>query len=128
MTLLPRTLLLLIAAFCSVLSLLIWFVLVRPVEVKTVRGVITYKTFKPAGEYVQYPQPTRGGFYSPNKIPIAEGYLFGIHVDAISADVGYVLNTVASQSYEVGQNVTIQYEVRGLPLVWKHIRVVNMQH
>ena len=41
-------------------------------------------------------------------------------------DVGYALNTIAAQEYEVGQKVNIQYQERGLPLLWKRVYVAQM--
>ena len=123
---LPIYILLPFAAICAVGALVLWLVFLRPVDRKTAQGVITYKIFKPAGQYIQYPVGMRSAFFAPSRIPVAECYVFAVRVDSLAGDVGYALNTVAAQEYEVGQTVKIQYEERSLPPVWRRIYVTNM--
>jgi len=125
---LGQLVLLTFAAIFVLLAAGIWVVFLRPVERRTVQGVITYKIFKPAGQYIQYPVGMRDSFYSPNTIPIAECYVFGIHVNEPVLDVGYVMNTVAATNFEVGQSVTLEYQERSLPFLWKRIYVMRMSH
>jgi hypothetical protein len=125
---LPRYLLFAFAAICALVAAAMWLAFLRPVEQKTAQGLITHKIFKPAGQYIQYPVGMRENFYTPSTIPIAECYVFVIHVDGLESDVGYALNTVAAQDFEVGQKVSIQYQERSLPLVWKRVYVTQMSH
>ena len=114
------------AAVCALFSLAVWYAFLRPVEQKSARGVVTGKRFKPAGEYVQYPGGARDGFYPPNRIPIAECYVLTIHVDELHADLGYAVNTLAAEVYQVGEAVNVQYVERSLPLVWRRIYLTQV--
>lgn len=128
MTQLPKYLLLGFAAILGAFALLMWFAFLRPVERKTAQGVITRKIFKPAGEYVQYPVGMRSAFFAPSRIPIAECYVFTLQVDALAADVGVALNTLAAEEYNIGQKVNIEYQERGLPGIWRRVYVIRMSH
>lgn len=114
------------AAICAVAALLLWFVFLRPVAVRTAQGVIMHKIFKPAGEYVQYPVGMRSAFFAPSRIPIAESYVFTIQVDEIAADVAVALNTLAAEEFNVGQKVKIEYQERSLPGLWRRVYVLRM--
>jgi len=116
------------AAIFAVLAIGMWVVFLRPVERRTAQGTITHKIFKPAGQYVQYPIGLRDSFYSPSTVPIAECYVFAIHLDQPSLDVGYVLNTVASGDFEVGQKVNLVYQERSVPFMGRRIYVLQMSH
>jgi hypothetical protein len=115
------------AGFCAVFALAVWFALLRPAETKSVAGVITSKVYKPAGEYVQYPAGLRrDSFYSPNRIPTAECYIVIIHVDDLHADVGYAANTIEAGNYNVGQAVSLRYQLRGIPGLWRRFFVLGL--
>jgi|SRR5450755_3050164 len=116
------------AAIFAVLAVAMWLVFLRPGQRRTAQGVITHKIFKPAGQYVQYPVGMRDSFYSPSTIPIAECYVFAIHVEEPPLDVGYSLNTIAAGDFAVGQRVRLEYQERSVPLLWKRIYVTRMQH
>ncbi|HEX4322694.1 MAG TPA: hypothetical protein VHZ52_17395 [Acidobacteriaceae bacterium] len=122
-----RYLLFVFASICALFAGGTWFAFLRPAEVKVASGIIRSKIHKPAGEYVQYPSGSnRDSFYGPNRIPIAECYILVIHVDALSADVGYAANIPESQNYEVGQHVTLHYLVRGIPGIWRRVYVTSL--
>jgi hypothetical protein len=122
----PAYVLLPFAAVCAVVALLLWLVFLRPADRKVGQGAITRKIFKPAGEYVQYPSGMRDAFLAPARIPTGECYIFAVRVDGLSADAGVALNTLAAEEYEVGQRVSIEYQERGLPGVWKKVYVTRM--
>lgn len=123
---LPPNILFSFAALCALLAVVMWSVFLRPAVTRTAEGVITHKVFKPAGQYLQYPTPTSGGFYTPNVIPVSECYLFVIQVNQLSSSVGYSLNTLAAQKFDVGQRVHIEYQERSLPGIWRRIYVTGM--
>jgi hypothetical protein len=117
------------AAVCAVFAFGMWFAFLRPAEIVLADGVITSKTYKPAGEYVQYPAGlNRDSFYSPNRIPIAECYILIMHVDSLAADVGYAANVPEAATYEVGQHVSLRYQVRGIPGIWRRVFVIGLSH
>jgi hypothetical protein len=124
--LLSTHLLYLFVGIFALFAAVMWFVFLRPVERRTARGVITHKIFKAAGQYVQYPVGMRDSFYSPSTIPIAESYVFMIHVEGLSREVGYSLNSIAGREYEVGQKVNLEYQERSIPLVWKRVYATQM--
>jgi hypothetical protein len=118
---------LIIAAVGAVFALGIWYVFVRPVPRQSADGVITQKTFKPASTYWQQPTGNRTNFWTPVGIPIAECYVFSIRLDDRPVEAIFSLNTTAAESFETGQRVSIDFEERGIPLVWKRVYVVEMK-
>ncbi|TFG37659.1 MAG: hypothetical protein E4H46_01335 [Desulfobacterales bacterium] len=117
-----------VAISFAIVAVGIWFVFLRPVPLQKATGTITHKIFKPAGEHWQYPVGLNRDFLLPTKIPIAESYIFGIQIDGSGqAAVGYALNTVASKEFEVGNRVQIEYQERGIPLLWKRLYVLDMR-
>ena len=122
------TTLLLALALCGLsASLAIWFVFLRAVPRQSALGVITQKTFKPASRYWQYPTGSRQAFWTPAQIPIAECYLFAIRVEGRPADAWFSLNTTAAKAFGIGQKVEIDYQERGVPLVWQRVYLVDMR-
>jgi hypothetical protein len=115
-----------IAIFFAFVSCGIWLVFLRPVPLQKAIGTVTNKLFKPAGEHWQYPVGLNRGFLLPNKIPIAESYIFGIQIDKSGEVVGYALNTVASKEFEVGIRVQIEFQERGIPVLWRRIYVKDI--
>jgi hypothetical protein len=117
------------AAVCAVFAFGMWFAFLRPVATASASGVITSKTYKPAGEYVQYPAGlNRDSFYAPNRIPVAECYILILHVDQLAADVGYAVNIPEAETYNVGQRVSLRYQVRGIPGIWRRVFVIGLSH
>lgn len=116
-----------VAIFFAIVAVGIWFVFLRPVPQQKATGTVTHKIFKPAGEHWQYPVGLERGFLLPTKIPIAESYIFGIQIDGSGEVVGYALNTVASKEFEVGKRVQIEYQERGIPLLWRRLYVLDMR-
>jgi hypothetical protein len=117
-----------VASGCfAVLAVLLWFLFVRPVPSQWTSGTIAAKTLKPAGTYWQYPPGIRQGFRTANPIPIAESYVFEIDVPAFPGPAYYALNTVASERYEVGHHVRLEYVERGVPGVWRRVWVLDMK-
>jgi hypothetical protein len=122
----PYALLIVAAAF-ALSAAAISCLFLSPVRTQTAHGVIVSKTFKPAGTYSQYPVGVRPGFRTANEIPIAECYVFEINVDGMPASVHYALNTVASEQFQVGQRVRVEYQQRGIPLLWSRIYILDMK-
>ncbi len=118
---------LIFAGLLLVFGLAVWFVFLRPVPRETAVGVVTQKTFKPAGQYWQFPTGERSSFFGPTRIPIAECYVFVIQAEGQPLPAAFSLNTVAAEQFAVGQKVAIVYEVRGLPLIWKVACVLEMK-
>ena len=118
--------LLAVAIVFAVIAVAIWAVFLRPVPVETASGIITRKTFKPAGTYWQYPVGIDRGFRTATPIPIAEAYVFELEIDGLQGPVFFSLNTVASQAFEVGQSVQIRYKTRVIPLLFKRLYVLDM--
>jgi hypothetical protein len=114
------------AAIFGLVSLSIWFVFLRQVPIQTAVGTITTKTFKPADVHIQQPTESGRGFRTPSKVPIAESYIFEIQVDGISQIIRASENTVRAGGFSVGDKVSIQYQERGFPLLWKRLYVLSM--
>lgn len=117
---------LLVAVFLAVVAGGIWVVFLRPVPLRSATGIITNKTFKPAGTYWQFPVGANRNFRAPTAIPTAEAYIFEVAADGFSGPVFYPLNTVASQAFDVGKRVQLKYQERGIPFIWKRVNVIDM--
>lgn len=125
----PRIVLFSVAIVLAAFSVGVWLALLRPVEARLAAGIIISKTHKPAGEYAQYPSGlNRESFYGPNRIPVAECYILIMHVDELAADVGYAANVLEAETYKVGQRVSLRYQVRGIPGIWRRVFVIGVSH
>ena len=116
----------LMAVFFAVCAGGIWVIFLRPVPLKTAKGMITDKTFKPTGTNWQYPSGLNRGFRTATPIPTAEAFVFEIRVDGFERPIFHSLNTVASQAFGVGARVQIRYQERGIPFIWKRVYVLDM--
>jgi hypothetical protein len=112
-----------LAAFAGAM----WFGFIRPAPRETALGTITAKVHKPEGTYHQVPVETNRSFRTPNRIPIAESYLFNIAVDGMKDPVATALNVVMSQQFAEGQRVRVTYERRGFGPVLRRLRVIEMK-
>ena len=90
-------------------------------------GSIKDKSQVSASTYTQHPVGTDRGFRTPTNIPIAESVVFEIVIEGREEPVRYSTNTVDARQFTVGQNVTIEYVERGIPLIWKRVIVTNMK-
>jgi hypothetical protein len=122
----PRFQLIVAAAFLM-LALGIWFVFLRPATLQTATGVIRSKTFEPAGEYVQYQPGSRQGFYAPTTILTSEHFVIGIQVPGRSSELRYAANPTEASGLEIGQEVRIEYQERGVPPIWRRVYVVTLK-
>ena len=105
----------------------IWFVLLRPVPTHATQGVIAKKTYKPPGEYTQYPAGMRKGSYYPTIIPIAEGYVIEVDLDDSPRAVTALLNAVEAERFDVGSRVELEYSLRSIPGVWSRCYVHSVR-
>ena len=121
------TLWLAIAAVGGLCALGIWFVFLRPVPRQTAAGVITQKTFKPASTHWVQPTGQRTNFWMPVAMPVTECYVFTIRPDGHAVEAIFSLNTTAAEYFQVGQRVSIDYEERGIPPIWKRAYVIDMK-
>lgn len=97
----------------------IWLVFLRPVPTLSAQGSVVSKTYKPPGEYTQVHGGTRQAFYLPTTIPIAEGYVVEIELEAGQGTLSSLLNAVEAQHYEVGSRVKVEYSLRSVPGLWQ---------
>lgn len=123
----PKLALFLFAGVSAFFAIGMWYAFLRPAKTTSTVGTIVSKTHKPAGEHFQYPGGlNRDSFYGPNRIPTAEGYVLVIHVELLAANVGYFANIPEADNYEVGQSVSLRYQVRGIPGLWRRVYVVGL--
>jgi hypothetical protein len=121
----PPILLWTMAAFGLILAAGVWFVLVRPVTARSHLGTIIGKTFQAAQTYSRVRSGPRREFWSEEKIPIPDSYLFAIRL-ADNTEVYYRLNAAAAGAFDVGQRVKLLLEERSIPLVWKRLYIREM--
>jgi hypothetical protein len=103
----------------GILACLVWLVFLRPVPTLNAQGSVVSKTYKPPGEYTQVHGGTRQAFYLPTTIPIAEGYVVEIELEAGQGTLSSLLNAVEAQHYEVGSRVKVEYSLRSVPGLWQ---------
>ena len=115
------------AAVCAGFALAVWWVFLRPVPCQSAWGAVVSKVFKPASTYWQYPTGPRRNFWTPARIPIAECFVFAIRLDGRPTEAWFSLNTTAARSFDVGQRVLIDYQVRGIPGIWQRVCVTGMR-
>lgn len=110
-----------------VLALGIWVVFLRPAPLRTATGTIQSKTFQPAGAYVQYQPGTRQGFYTPTTIPTSEHFVIGIRVPGQPTELRYAANPTEASGLEIGQQVRVDYQERGVPPLWRRVYVITLK-
>ncbi len=118
---------LILAGLFSVSALTIGCVFFGSGEPRRVVGTIK-DTFQRSGStYTQYPVGSDRSFRTPTNIPIAESVIFEIAIDGREEPLRYSTNTVDARKFSVGQQVTVEYIERGIPLIWKRVYVTNME-
>ena len=111
----------LLAAF----SLAISAVFLTKPDPKTATATIKTKTFVPESKYNATPQGANRGFRTPATIAIAAHYTLELDAEGLGA-VRASVNEVAAKGLEVGDRVTIKYQVRGFLGLWKKVYVLEV--
>jgi hypothetical protein len=97
-------------------AVLVWWAFLRPVPIATTTAEIRGKTFKPAGTYWQQQVGINRGFRTATPISVDEAYILEVYSRDIDS-AGFVSIPTAEESrFQVGQQVSIEYQRRGLPL------------
>lgn len=121
---------LILSFFFAIVAGLIWFTFLRPVPTQSDTGTITDKLFKPAGTTTITPVRTdynTQSFSSPITIPTAEGYVLVIQLDSSHQQVRYFANAIESQKYVINQKIRIDYQMHGIPLLYKKASVLKVE-
>jgi hypothetical protein len=118
---------LILAVVFGLVFVALWVVFLRPVSTLTGTGTIASKTFRENATYWQTQPGLDRGMRTPTPVPIAEAYLFEITLDQGGEVVTYALNTQASQSFNEGERVVVQYQRRGVPPFWERAYVLTME-
>lgn len=108
-----------LSVFFALCAGAIWLVFLRPVPTLNAQGIVVSKTYKPPGEYTQVHGGTRQAFHLPTTIPIAEGFVVEIELEAGQGTISSLLNAVEAQHYEVGSRVKVEYSLRSVPMQWQ---------
>lgn len=109
--------LLAVAVCAALLAGAIYFVLVRPVESRTVSGAIIEKTYADERTITRTNAGPRRELWTQNRIKIPEGYIFTIRL-ANGGDVYFMVEKTAGEPFQVGQKVQVSYDERGIPPLW----------
>lgn len=117
-----------ISVFFALVGGAIWWVFLRSVPRRTATGTLVAKTHKPAGVYMQAQTGSRQGFWTPTPIPIAECYVIQLRLEnAPLVEAWYSLGATAAANYEVGQHVEVDFEVRGIPGIWRRLVILALR-
>lgn len=104
----------------------IWFVFLRPVPTAMARGVVIEKFYRPEGTYWQYHAGDRRGFRGPTPIAIAESYSLTLQWDHAPRTAQVSVNMAESDRFQIGTPVQFEYVIRGIPLFWTRVYVLNV--
>lgn len=115
-----------IAAVGALAALLLWFAFVRQVPERSGVGRILAKDFLDAHTVTRYPSNIFRQSWTPTQIRVGAAYVFTVELEG-GAKAFAALDTVAAKVYEVGQSISVRYEVHGIPPVWKSIRVKGLE-
>jgi hypothetical protein len=119
-------LMLILAAAAAVMSLAIWYGVVRPAPNVSAYGIITNKSFLSARTIQQLQGGPRNEAWSQRSIKIPDSYLFDIRVDGLPAPVQYSMPALGAEKYSIGAKVRVRYAARGIPPFWRRVQVTEM--
>ena len=74
----------------------------------------------------RYPSGIFRQSWTPNTIRVGEAFVFGLEMEG-AGEAFFALDTLAGKAYEVGQKVAVRFEMRGIPPIWKKIRVKGIE-
>ena len=109
----------------AIFAAVVWFVLVRPVRVRSDQGTIVGKTFQPSQAYARVRSGPRRELWSAEKFQIPDSYLFAIRLDD-GSEVHYRLDAAAAAAFRIDEKVKLRLEERSILLVWKRVYVREM--
>ena len=107
-------------------AFLLWFAFVRQVPEQTATAAIKSKVFLDAHTVTRYPSGIFRQSWTPNTIRVGEAFVFGLEMEG-AGEAFFALDTLAGKAYEVGQKVAVRFEMRGIPPIWKKIRVKGIE-
>ena len=107
-------------------AILIWYVLVRPVQEKATTGQIVGRAFR-SKETVEktVPRTSRSLEHYPKetKYTLPDRYIYTIRLDEEGSEVRYSMPALEHLKLENGQKVKVVYLERSIPFIWKKIFV-----
>ena len=115
------------AVVFAVGAVLIWAAFLRPVPIQSTTAEVRAKTFKPAGTYWQQQVGINRGFRTPTPIAVDESYVLELYSGAIDSAGFFSVPTADESKYQVGQQVSIEYQRRGLPLFGYRTMVLSVR-
>lgn len=110
--------LLAIALAAALFSAALFWVFVRPAASHTAAGVVVEKTFEDERSITRVKAGPRREVWSASRLRIPAGYLFAIRLNDGRGDVYYLMERVAGETFQVGQQVTVTYDERGIAPLW----------
>lgn len=119
-------LLLAMAALATVFAVAMWYGYARPRSPVSATGTITDKTFLPAHAVKGYFGGARRENWTEWRVQVPDSYLFQIHSEQLPSGVQYSLPVAQAKRFAVGQKVSIQYVVQGIPGLSRKIQVTQM--
>src|SRR5262245_21952998 len=103
------------------------YAFVRRAPEKTASGTIAAKHFLPAETMVRRQVSPRRQSWSEQKFDLPDRYGFEIRLEGSSEVLTYSVPVEAASGYKVGQRVSVVYESRGIPGIWKknYVRTIS---
>ncbi|MEM9744241.1 MAG: hypothetical protein AAF918_16270 [Pseudomonadota bacterium] len=100
----------------AIACFLIWFAFLRDVPIQRTTSVVVNKTYKPEGTYWQQQVGTTRAFRSATPITTAEQYVLELKSPDLDMKGFFPISKWDEADYEVGAQVIMHYQVRGLPV------------
>ena len=116
-----------IAVVFGLLSVGIWFFMLKSVPTFVGKATIKSKIHKPAGEYWQQPVGINRGFRTANKIPMAEAYVIELFCEDLQTEVFYSESVSEAQQLQEGSQVVIDYQMRKIPFYGTKVMVLKLR-
>jgi hypothetical protein len=115
------------AVLAMLLAGFAYLAFVRPVSQRTALGTIIGKHFVPAETVVRRQGSPRRESWSEQRFEMPDRYRFEILLEGSAETLTYSLPVTAASSYKLGQRVTVVYETRGIPGIWKrnYVRTIS---
>ena len=115
-----------IAVVAALGGVVIWLVFLRPVPEQTGMGVIEDKVFQAAHTVSRPPSGTKRQDWSSRQMQMPDQYVFAIRLEEGNTVTSYAMGAAGADHFDIGQNVRVRYQRRGLPPFWTRLYVLEM--
>lgn len=95
-------------------------------DVLASKALIKEKIYEDESIYSRSNAGINRGFQNPTNIKMAPKYIFVLQIEGEDQLVSYSLNTILSDRFKVGQNVSVKYIKKNILGLWGRVQVLEM--